>query len=65
MPDEYPPSIGVVSEQPPVPVSAAVNLSSPNGHATLLSRSHRYQCASSCLTSAARRGDIGVARPSY
>src|SRR6266513_898218 len=49
MPDEYPPSIGVVSEQPPVPVSAAVNLSSPNGHATLLSRSHRYQCASSCL----------------
>ena len=33
MPDDYPPSIRVVSEQPPVPVSAAVNLSSPNGHA--------------------------------
>src|SRR2546423_9164704 len=26
MPDDYPPSIRVVSEQPPVPVSAAVNL---------------------------------------
>jgi hypothetical protein len=35
MPDEYPPSIRVLSEQPPVPASAAINLSSPNGHATL------------------------------
>ena len=40
MPDEYLPIIRVMSEQPPVPVSAAVNLSSPNGHATLLPRSH-------------------------
>jgi hypothetical protein len=44
MPDEYPTSTGVVSEQPPVPISTAVNLSSPNGHATILRRSHRYQC---------------------
>ena len=31
MPDEYPTSTGLVSEQPPVPVSAEVNLSGPNG----------------------------------
>ena len=43
MPDEYPPR-RVVREQPPVPVSAAVNLSSPNGHASLLRQLHRYQC---------------------
>jgi hypothetical protein len=42
MPDEYPISITVVGEQPSVPVSAAVNLLSSNGHATLLQRSHHY-----------------------
>ena len=41
MPDEYPPGIRVVSEQPPVPVGASVNLSSPNGDATLFPRSRR------------------------
>ena len=35
MPEEYPTSTEVVSEQPPVPVSAEVNLSSPNGHARM------------------------------
>jgi hypothetical protein len=35
MPDEYPTSTGVVSEQPPVPIGAEVNLSSPNGHARM------------------------------
>ena len=35
MPDEYPTGTGVVSEQPPVPISAEVNFSRPNGHARM------------------------------
>src|SRR5205823_13454638 len=42
MPDEYPRTIRITGEQPPVPVSAAINFSGPNGHASGLS----YFCAS-------------------
>jgi hypothetical protein len=40
MPDEYPIGIRITSEQPPIPVGTAVNLSGPNGHAELAPMLH-------------------------
>jgi hypothetical protein len=58
MPDEYPTSIRVVSEQPPVPVSPAVNLSSPNGHATF---SHGCTATNVRSANANLKARVGVA----
>jgi hypothetical protein len=37
MPDEHPTCFRIASEQPPIPVGTAVNLSHPNGHAEFCS----------------------------